>query len=268
VDLLEPLNKTMRTLISSKIKIIGDRTCEVCGQNVPVIEREGKEYSHCLNCENIALKNEMSSFRDKHEVEAFFWNNSLVPSDTQDCSFDTYKPTNQSQYDALKKAKWYADNFKQLRSDKQYNSLLFQGAYGIGKSHLSHSIAIALKEQRYKVIFADAPLLMKKIKNTYGNYKESELVIFKNIEKADLFILDDLGAEYVKSKDGEESWAVDTLFSIIGSRVDKPNIFTTNYDSAGLAKKYGVHGGRIVSRMMKGTRAVRMDGEDFRTKGW
>jgi DNA replication protein DnaC len=235
---------------------------------VPVIEREGKEYSHCLNCENKALETEMSDFRDRHEIESFFRKNSLVPGDTEDCRFDNYQPTNDSQKEAYKKAKWYADNFKQLLEEGKWNSLLFQGTYGIGKSHLSYSTAMALKEQRYKVIFADAPLLMKKIKSTYGNYKESELVIFENIEKADLFILDDLGAEYVKSKDGEESWAVDTLFSIIGSRVDKPNIFTTNYDSAGLAKKYGTHGGRIVSRMMKGTKPIKMSGEDFRTKGW
>ena len=258
----------MRTLISSKIKFIGERTCEVCDHNVPIIERNGKEYSHCLNCENKALKDDMSDFRDKHVVEAFFWNNSLVPSDTQDCTFDNYKPTNQSQYDAHKKAKWYAENFKDLSIKGEWNSLLFQGSYGIGKSHLAHAIAIRVKEQRKKVVYADTPMLMKKIKSTYGKFKESEIVIFKNIEKADLLVLDDLGAEYVKSKDGEESWAVDTLFTIIGSRVDKPNIFTTNYDSAGLAKKYGVHGGRIVSRMMKGTKPIKMDGEDFRTKGW
>ncbi|MBO0959537.1 ATP-binding protein [Neobacillus sp. MM2021_6] len=260
--------KPISTLISSRLKIIGQRICDDCGVSVPIIERNGKEVSVCLNCENLALKSEMEDFRDKSLAEAFFYNNSLVPSDTEDCRFDNYQPKSESQQDALTKAKWYADNFRAIVADGKWNSLLFQGDYGIGKSHLSHSIAMVLKEKRFKVIFSDTPMLMKKIQSTYGNHKESEMTIFKNIQEADLLILDDLGAEYVKSKNGEESWSVDTLFSIIGSRVDKPNIYTTNYDSEGLAKKYGTHGGRIVSRMMKGTKPIKMIGEDFRTKGW
>lgn len=260
--------KPISTIISSRLKMKGHRTCEACGASVPIIERNGKEVSVCLNCENLSLKSEMEDFRDQSMAEAFFWNNSLVPSDTEDCRFDNYQPKSDSQHDALRKAKRYADNFKSIVEEGKWNSLLFQGDYGIGKSHLSHSIAMVLKEKRFKVIFADTPMLMKKIKSTYGNHKESEITIFEKIEEADLLILDDLGAEYVKSKNGEESWAVDTLFSIIGSRVDKPNIFTTNYESGDLAKKYGTHGGRIISRMMKGTKPIKMTGEDFRTKGW
>ncbi|WP_445506831.1 ATP-binding protein [Niallia sp. 03190] len=260
--------KPISTLISSKIQFAGERTCENCGGKVPIIQRDGKEYSHCLACDNKTLEKEMEDFRKKSEAEAFFWNNSLVPSDTEDATFDNYHPKNESQKDAFDKAKWYADNFKELLEKGEWDSLLFQGSYGIGKSHLSHSVAMLLKQKQYKVIFADTPMLMKKIQSTYGNYKESQITIFENIAKADLFILDDVGAEYVKSKDGEESWAVDTLFSIIGSRVDKPNIFTTNYDSDGLRKKYGMHGGRIVSRMMKGTKPIKMTGDDYRVKGW
>nr|WP_212116693.1 ATP-binding protein [Niallia circulans] len=258
--------KKINTLISSKIQFIGERQCEICDSTVPVILRNGKEYSHCLNCENRKLEKEMEDFRNKSEAEAFFWNNSLVPSDSENAVFDTYEPKNLTQEDAYFKAKWYAENFHKLISDKEFNSLLFQGSYGIGKSHLSHAIAMSVKEKQYKVIFADTPMLMKKIQSTYGSFKDSEITIFESIAKADLFILDDLGAEYVKSKNGEESWAVDTLFSIIGSRVDKPNIFTTNYDSEGLKNKYGVHGGRIVSRMMKGTKAIKMTGDDYRVK--
>lgn len=265
---MQALNQTMHTLISSKIKNLGTRTCESCGSQVPILEREGKQVSVCLTCQNKTLEADMTAFRDKHEAEAFFWNNSLVPSDTEDCFFDNYNPRNDSQKEAFKKAKWYAENFKQLIEEGKWNSLLLQGSYGLGKSHLSHSIAMLLKSEQHKVIFADIPMLMKKIRSTYGNKEESEITIFKNIEKADLVIFDDLGAEYVKSKDGEESWAVDVLFGLIGSRVDKANIFTTNYDSSGLIKKYGTYGGRIVSRMMKGTKVIKLDGKDYRTQEW
>ncbi|MFT8319322.1 MAG: ATP-binding protein [Bacillus sp. (in: firmicutes)] len=259
--------KPINTLISSKIQFAGERTCEICGCIVPIIIRAGKEYSHCLACDNKVLEKEMEDFRKKSEAEAFFWNNSLVPSDTEKAVFDNYEPKNQTQEDAYFKAKWYAEHFHKLIAEKGFNSLLFQGSYGIGKSHLSHSIAMQLKQKQCKVIFADVPMLMKKIQSTYGSYKDSQITIFENIAKADLVILDDLGAEYVKSKNGEESWAVDTLFSIIGSRVEKPNIFTTNYDANGLINKYGTHGGRIVSRMFKGTKSIKMTGDDYRVTG-
>lgn len=260
--------KTINTLISSNLKTIGNRICEKCGEKVPIIENNGKRYSHCLNCENKAIQLEVEDFIEKNRAEVFFKNNSLVPSDTEDCRFENYLPKNDSQREALKKAKWYAENFEELINEGKWNSLLFQGTCGIGKSHLSHSIAMVLKEKKYKVIFVDTPMLMKRIRSTYGKNEDSEIAILKRIEEADLLVLDDIGAEYVKSTNGEESWATDILFSIINSRVDKPNVFTTNYNSAGLTEKYGYHGERIVSRMMKGTKKIKLEGKDYRTQEW
>ncbi len=111
-------------------------------------------------------------------------------------------------------------------------------------------------------------MLLRKIRNSYGDSKETEAHILKNIESCELLVLDDLGAEYVrKDKDGEESWAADLILTIIESREDKPNIITTNYNVESLQNKYGTHGGRIISRMMQGTRVVKFAGEDKRIKG-
>lgn len=184
-------------------------------------------------------------------------------------SFETYKPSNDSQKDALIKSKWYTDNFQKILTDNPWNSILFQGSYGLGKSHLSYSIAKAVKQQGYSVIFIDTPSLLRTIRGTYGNKNVTESEIYKACASVDLLILDDIGAEYVKKdENGEESWAMEVLFQIVTSRMDKPKIFTTNYGSKDLTKKYGTHGGRIVSRMMKGTKVIKMEGKDYRTQEW
>jgi DNA replication protein DnaC len=146
--------------------------------------------------------------------------------------------------------------------------LLLKGSYGLGKSHLSHSIAKHLKDQGKKVIFIDTPSLLRMIRQSFKDSSFSESDVYRLCAEADLLILDDIGAEYVKQENGKESWASEILFQIITSRLDKPKVFTTNLSSKELSSKYGTHGGRIVSRMMKGTRLIEMEGKDFRTQAW
>lgn len=254
---LKPINTQTCFEIPEKA---GSRICDTCQSEVPIYVRQGKKHSVCMTCENFKLQKEMKEFQLKSEADAFFWSNSIIKDDTKKARFENYAPNHPTQHDALHKAQWYS---KQFQSLEESYSLIFKGDYGVGKSHLSHSIAIAVKNQCKKVMFVDVPGLMKKIRGTYGGAGTEES-IFQAIKDCDLLILDDIGAEYVKSKDGEESWAVDILIQIVGERANKKNIFTTNYDASGLKHKYGYHGARIVSRMMQGTRNIYVEGDDHR----
>ncbi|GIN38403.1 ATP-binding protein [Heyndrickxia oleronia] len=265
--------QAINTLISSKFKfnIIGQRTCEKCGASVNIIQTilNGKEQevSECLNCENLAMKEDHEEMirkakARKHEI--VFEKYSLIPQDLLNSTFDNYDPGNKSTETAKKKCVWYAEHFDTL--DK--NSLLLQGSYGVGKSHLSYAIAKYLKDKGKVVIFITMPELLNVLRDSYSKSDYSEIDILDACKNCDLLILDDLGAEYVKNDNGKESWAVDKIFTIINSRVDKPTIFTTNYKSDELSKKYGNHGGRIVSRMMNGTNVIKIDADDYRLKGW
>ncbi|GED03689.1 ATP-binding protein [Bacillus atrophaeus] len=258
------LPKRLQHLAPEKI---GVRQCETCGNEVPVYMQNGKKHSRCIKCDNLALEKEMIAFQEETAADAFFWNNSLVPPDTQKATFGNFNVIGltESQIDAFNKLKWYAEKFGNWGG---FDSLLLQGSYGIGKSHLSHSVAQHVKSLRKNVIFANTKMLLRKIRNSYGNSKETEEHILKSIESCDFLVLDDLGAEYVrKDSDGKESWATDLILTIIESRQDKPNIITTNYNVEALQQKYGVHGGRIISRMMQGTKVVKFTGEDRRIKG-
>ncbi|WP_051405045.1 ATP-binding protein [Bacillus cihuensis] len=267
---MKSLKATLTTF--SKIQVIGQRICETCGSSVPIVkDHKGEEISDCLACENKALEREMTDYKVQmdnqrdEQITAQFERYSLIPDDLQTATFENYIPDHDSKKDALKKCQWFAENFDNLTG---FHSLLLKGGYGLGKSHLSHSITKYLKEQGKKVIFIDTPSLLRMIRQSFNDHSFSESEIYRLCAEADLLVLDDIGAEYVKQENGKESWASEVLFQIITSRMDKPKVFTTNLSSKELSNKYGVHGGRIVSRMMKGTRLVEMEGKDYRTQAW
>ncbi len=269
---------SLNTVISSdKLKVIGTRICETCGSEVKVISTSfaGKdmEVSQCLACESKRIEDECNRFfaeQKKRKAAEIFERYSFISDDLKEATFDNYVPDHESKVEAKKKAMWYASNFEKI-ANKQYDfqSLLFIGGFGLGKSHLAYSIAEAVKQQGYTTIFMDTPSLLRVIRESYDkNSKFTESEILEACFKADLLVLDDIGAEYVKN-DGSESWATDKLFQVIYSRMGKPTIYTTNYNASELIDKYGQPaGGRIVSRMMKGTKVVKFDGEDYRTRGF
>jgi DNA replication protein DnaC len=260
--------KSISTQTFSNINIIGKRVCEVCGAKVPIIQttRNGEivEISDCLNCETKKIENEMIEYKkeaDKRRAERIFEDYSLIPSEILNATFDTYIPQNESTKKAKEQCMWFAEHFGETG---EIQNLILQGSYGLGKSHLSFSIANHVKSMGKAVVFITFPELLKAIRDSYSKTRFSETEILDACILADLLVLDDLGAEYVRSENGRESWAGEKLFQIVNARLDKHTIYTTNYNSKEMAEKYGIHGGRIISRMMKGTYRIRLEGKDYR----
>jgi DNA replication protein DnaC len=257
--------KKISTQVFSELKMeqLGERICEDCGEHAPIIQTPRGKFSDCINCENLALQKKYEDQMDdvkarKHEIA--YNKFSIVPDDLLNASFENYIPKHQSQGEALKKAVWYAEKF----GDTDFKSLLFKGSFGVGKSHLSKAISDVVKSKGKTVIYIDIPSLIKKIRNTFGT-NETDEEIYAAIEKADLVIFDDLGAERVKQDASGDSWVAEVLFQMFTSRTNKHNIITTNCKSDELRQRYGpLMGGRIVSRMMKGTKPVVIEGEDMR----
>ncbi|WP_254901306.1 ATP-binding protein [Tuberibacillus sp. Marseille-P3662] len=258
--------------MKTSFKIVGTRTCEHCGTEVKIIETSKGQVSRCLTCDDEQLKQQqIESIKQQkwRKAKAIFDKYSLIPPDIKKASFENYIPDDDpSKEDALQKAKWYANHFMDDEfKQKNFQSLFFRGLYGLGKSHLSYCISKAVAEKGYQSLFINIPDLMTAIKDTFNKESETtESEIMKIISDVDLLVLDDIGAEYVKVEDGRESWAADKLFQIMNSRIGKANVFTTNYTSADLVKKYGHHGGRLVSRMMQGTKPIKIQGDDWRLK--
>lgn len=84
-------------------------------------------------------------------------------------SFENYEPRNESQEKLLEHAKRYATNFS--LDNKQ--SLLLQGTYGLGKSHIAMSVVKEVKDKGFTALFMDVPQLITAYRDTFN--KDSNL---------------------------------------------------------------------------------------------
>lgn len=249
---------------------IGKFECSTCGNEYDLFKRKNTE-KPIYNCPYCAVEAEDAAYVEKvikqRSKEKQMRANRLneVPIDIREKTFDDYQPKTQLQQQAKQTSIDFAnDNIEEA-------SMVFQGDTGIGKSHLSMCVAREFEKRQKTYVFIDVPELMNKIKTSYDPKKStmSQEEIMSIIKYADLLVLDDIGAEYVKpDANGHESWAADIIFQIVNSRLGKQNIYTTNYTSKDLKRKYGMLSSRIISRMMNKAKVIKVDGDDHRLKGF
>jgi len=251
------------------VKVLDERECHQCNNVIQVLQfKNGYIYDDCYHCQKRAEEKKISENMEglrRKKRHAKYERISEIPEEIIGETFDDYEPTTEKQQIAKDKAIQYA------KGECEEKGLVFQGTCGTGKTHLSYCVSEAFKQSDKTVVFLDSPSLFALIKSTF-NYNDvglSEEIILQTIKDADLFILDDIGAEYVKpDKNGRESWAADIIYKILNSRLGKQNIYTTNYESKDLQQKYGRLSQRIISRMMNKAKALEFDGEDQRIGGF
>lgn len=250
-------------------KVLSERDCDECGGKIQKIQyKNGLIVDECFACkkrkEEKEIQQQLQGLREKKR-HARFERISVIPEEIKGVTFEDYEPSTQLQQKAKEKAMLYA------HGDCEEMALVFQGTCGTGKTHLSYCIKETYKQRNKTAVFIDAPELFSLIKSTFNNDAGglNQEIILNTIKDADLLILDDIGAEYVKpDKNGHESWAADIIYQIVNSRIGKNNIYTTNYTSDDLKQKYGRLSSRIISRMMNKARTLKVDGEDKRIGGF
>ena len=138
-------------------------------------------------------------------------------------------------------------------------SLLMYGKTGVGKTHLSLSIAKAVAERGFNAAYGSIVNLLTIIEREhFGKVSEEENMDTVNLLiNADLLVLDYLGAEF--SSQFYES----VTYNIINSRINLglPTIISTNLTAAELQKKYNE---RIISRIFGEFSTLCLVGEDIR----
>jgi DNA replication protein DnaC len=276
---LDNILTSLNTTLKKKGILISDKRCsnEVNGQRCNKLMQvvDGKET--CFYCEEITkedklLARETKTNHDKLLIERIFNKDSLINPRLKECAFDNYEPETEELQKAKSICQRYANNFKR---DNPVNLILI-GPYGTGKSHMSVSILKAVVEkgmntkEPFQGLFISTPKLMTKLKSTYNkksDHTENELL--ETIEKVDLLILDDIGAELkeMESNPDEEKkanqWAVGKLFEIVDGRIGKHTIYTSNFEYGRLMSLYGE---RNFSRMMENTHPLKMNGENYRLR--
>lgn len=165
------------------------------------------------------------------------------------CTFDTFDAKELEQATALDICKRTADN---IASGKNM-VLALAGNVGTGKSHLSMAVLYeVIKKTKYKskCLFVDYAAFLNEMKFAMDDRdarKSIEGFLKKEIEKADVVVIDDIGAEIGDGRDRATPYNVEQLTDILNSRKGKSLVFTTNLSDLDIQKFYGE---RVSSRLL------------------
>ncbi len=171
-------------------------------------------------------------------------------------SLDYYKGT-ANDYEraknALARAKSYAESF-----GPESGNLLLIGPTGLGKTHLSTSIARVVLERGYDVVYETVQNVLSDFE--YDRYKsgygQTETKGSRYLA-CELLILDDLGTEQLNS------FVLATLYHLLNTRLNhgKQTVINTNVSGEELRERYQ---DRITSRLLGEYEILLLSGRDIR----
>jgi DNA replication protein DnaC len=184
-----------------------------------------------------------------------------IPRRYQHCTIANFTAYNESLKKAAATAKRLADEFPAVS-----RGLFFEGQPGVGKTHLAVAVLKqVISRTGARGIFYDTRDLLRLIRSTYdASTRTTELEVLRPVMKADLLVLDDLGAEKTSE------WVEETMNLIVNTRYNERRltIFTSNYkdipdDTDPNALLFRI-GHRMRSRLHEMCDFEVLDGADYR----
>jgi DNA replication protein DnaC len=186
------------------------------------------------------------------------YHQSELPPELQEQTFETFRidlyPTDVRSFmeQVLAECKAFA---ARVASGQTTENLVFRGAVGLGKTHLSSAIAHIVLRSGRSVIYLTLPDLLDRIR--YYKFEALDPDALSLLREVDLLILDDLGGEKVSE------FSVQELFSLFNYRITHrlPMVVSTNLSWTDLE---GAYTARIASRLMGSSLVLKLDGDDIR----
>lgn len=153
-------------------------------------------------------------------------------------------------------ARRYVANFNAMRS--QGTGLLLCGSVGTGKSFLAAAIANELISQGTPCLMTNFSRIISRISEKFGGDQK----YLDNLNRFDLLIIDDLGAE----RDTEYMW--EKVMDVIDARyrAGLPLIVTTNLNPKDLYDPSDIRRQRVFSRLKEMCIFLEVNGADRRSK--
>lgn len=182
---------------------------------------------------------------------------SLSDFDTFDLSYYPNQPEKEvNPREQMKRVYQYCKNYAESFYTGSTNLLLY-GNTGLGKTHLSLSIAQVAMGKGYSAVYGSAQDLFRQVEKEHFGRDNPEKDTIGGLLNCDLLILDDLGAEF------ESNYYTSCLYNIINSRYNlkKPTIISTNLTPIQIKQRYP---DRIVSRLLAGYQHLQFVGKDIR----
>lgn len=153
-------------------------------------------------------------------------------------------------------ARKYVENFNAMR--EQGTGLLLCGSVGTGKSFLAAAIANELISQGTPCLMTNFSRIISRISEKFGGDQK----YLDNLNRFDLLIIDDLGAE----RDSEYMW--EKVMGVIDARyrAGLPLIVTTNLKPKDLYDPSDIRRQRVFSRLKEMCIFLEVNGADRRSK--
>ena len=218
----------------------------------------------CKNCSDLGRKNGILCSCYKEACRAEAQKELAASSGAAACSFDNFDLS------------YYADNGAEdgtnprRKMQNYYNfcinyanafsadspSIIMAGKTGLGKTHLSLSIAKTVIEGGFGVVYAPAQKLVSALEREHFSFSGNDSAIRKYSE-CNLLIIDDLGAEF------PSQFTSAAIGNLINERLyeGRPTIISTNLTGRELAERYSE---RTASRILGEYRKLYFVGEDIR----
>lgn len=134
-------------------------------------------------------------------------------------------------------------------------NIVMLGKTGLGKTHLSLSIARVVVDKGYGVCYAPAQKLISNLEKEHFTNSDDRYI--KRYTECDLLIIDDLGAEF------NGAFVNSAIGNLINERLyeNRPTIISTNLTTKELTERYSE---RTASRILGEYRKLFFVGEDIR----
>ena len=241
--------------------------CNVCGEPVKLeLNFLGMAKKVCCPCACEKAKREKEE--QERRIKELEWERrrnkkySLMDEKARSATFERLTVTEDNKKYILA-AKQYCEQWEMNK--RENNGLLFYGKTGRGKTTLACCIANRLLDMGVAVKAMSINDMIQRIKDSFDNYgNDGETELKGEIKRAEMLILDDLGAER------KTDWSAALVYEIIDARYRscKPTIITTNLtisalrehltDSAGVARAY--------DRLIEILSPVEFKGDNFRQR--
>lgn len=254
---------TRKGMLVSGYLVDTGKICEI--HNTPIYLRtrpRGTESEFCWDCQQKAIDNKKNAVDIAYQNQAIlaggyavFKRESILSAEIAKANFQNFKVENETDEKALN----YAERLVRDYSKDMVGNAVIKGNAGVGKSHLSMSIAKQLNEtfksynEKKSVLFISVSRLVQLVQDSF-NQKDSKYTqerMTKLLTECDYLVLDDLGKESTTGNNVKPAsdWTYRFLFNILDSR--ETTIINTNFSVKELQRIYDKP---FTDRILKGAK--------------